>query len=257
MKILLTNDDGIDSPGLKALQHEIERVGGHEIWTVAPDGERSGMSHYITLKDPIKSRMISDRRYCISGSPADCVMTAVLGIMAQRPDIVISGINLGPNLGTDLIYSGTAAAARQAAYMGIPGVAVSINSFGAPWNFQALARFTIRNLEQFAKLFDGHHFININGPADGNLASPVEITHPCYRTYNDRMVQFIAPRGDEYWFLKGAPIDTSNEEGSDWNAVVRGSISVSPIHLHPLNNVIDAEYEAAGFQAPEEIAGTD
>jgi len=252
MRILLSNDDGIDSPGLLALHQEIDRIGGHEVWTVAPDGERSGMSHSITLKDPIKSRKIGERRYCISGTPADCIMTAVLGIMAEKPDIVLSGINLGPNLGTDLIYSGTAAAARQAAYMGIPGVAVSINAFTSPWNFSALARFTVQNLEGFIKLFDGNHFININGPEDGKMNAPIEITHPCYRTYNDRMIQFIAPRGDEYWFLKGAPIDTSDEEGSDWNAVVRGSISVSPVHLHPLNNQVDEEYETAGFKSPGE-----
>ena len=252
MRILLTNDDGIDSPGLEALRHELSKNPEHEIWVIAPDGERSGMSHYITLKEPIKSKNISDRTFSLSGSPADCVMTAVLGIMAEKPDIVLSGINLGPNLGTDLVYSGTAAAARQAAYMGIPGVALSIHAYSGPWNFGALACFAAKNLELFCKFFDRQHFINVNAPHDGKMSAPIEITHPCYRSYNDRMVKFTAPRGEDYWFLKGAPIDNSDEEGSDWNAVVRGSISVSPIHLHPLNNMVDHEYELAQFKSPDQ-----
>ena len=248
MRLLLSNDDGVDSPGLAALQMVLESYGCQEVWVVAPEHEQSGMSHSITLKDPIRSKTLAERRYCISGSPADCIMTAVLGIMPEKPDIVLSGINLGPNLGTDLVYSGTAAAARQAAYMGIPGVAVSINAFGPPWNFQALAEFVAGNLKAFVEIFDGQHFVNINGPESGNLDSPVEITHPCYRTYNDRMVRYIAPRGDEYWFLKGAPIETSSEDGSDWDAVKRGAISISPIHLQPLNNLIDEHYGTIFFR---------
>lgn len=254
MRVLLSNDDGIDSPGLAALARRVEAA-GHELWVVAPDGERSGYSHSITLKDPIRSRTVGERRYSLSGTPADCVMAAVLGIMADKPDIVLSGINLGPNLGTDLIFSGTAAAARQAAYMGIPGVAVSVNAFGPPWHFDVLADFVVGHLGEFVRLFDGEHFVNVNGPGEMKAQAGVEVTHPCYRTYNDRMEKFSAPRGDDYWFLKGAPIDTSGEEGSDWDAVRRGNISLSPIHLHPLCNAIDREYEAAGFRPPEGGAG--
>jgi 5'-nucleotidase len=252
VRVLLSNDDGVDSPGLAAVHAAFAALPDTELWVVAPEREQSGMSHSITLKDPIRSKCLGERRYAISGSPADCVMTAVLGIMPQRPDLVVSGINLGPNLGTDLIYSGTAAAARQAAYMGIPGVAVSINAFGPPWNFDALAVFVAGNALHFIEQFDGQHFVNINGPASGSMESPVEVTHPCYRTYNDRMVKYTAPRGEEYWFLKGAPIDNSDEPGSDWNAVERGSISISPIHLHPLNNLIDDHYRTIFFRRPDD-----
>lgn len=250
MRILLTNDDGYGSPGLLAMEEALQDLSGHEVWVIAPDSERSGQSHAITLKDPIRSRCKSERHYDISGTPADCVMTAVLGIMPQRPDIVLSGINLGPNLGTDITYSGTAAAARQAAYMGICGVAMSLNTFEAPYRFAPLARFVASNLATFVELFDREHFLNINGANDGNMDAPLEITHPCFRAYNDRMIRFEAPRGDDYWFLKGSPIDTSDEPGSDWNAVNRGSLSLSPIHLHPLNNRIDQEYNEARFTMP-------
>jgi 5'-nucleotidase len=174
-------------------------------------------------------------------------MTAILGIMPQAPDIVVAGINHGPNLGTDITYSGTAAVARQAAYMGVPGVAVSIDGFDGPWHFDPVATFVAAHLHDFVDLFDGHHFVNVNAPNLPNLTVPVEITHPCRRMYNDRMIRFHAPRGEDYWFLKGSPIDTSDETGSDWNAISRGSISLSPIHLHPMNYLVHEQYRQRRF----------
>jgi 5'-nucleotidase len=123
MRILLTNDDGISSKGLQVLKEELERSRPEaDIWIVAPDGQRSGQSHSITMKDPIRSRRIAHQQYHSSGSPADCVTTALMGLMEAPPDLIISGINYGPNLGTDLTYSGTAAAARQGTYKGIKRV---------------------------------------------------------------------------------------------------------------------------------------
>lgn len=249
MRVLLTNDDGIDSPGLEALIRDIEAK-GHEVWIVAPDGERSGMSHSITMKDPIRSRKLGERRFGCSGTPADCVILAYLGIMEEKPDIVVSGINLGPNLGTDITYSGTAAAARQAAFMGIPGVAASLDYYNKPLHFDPVSLFVAENLESFVLLFDGHHFVNVNAPNSPNLDIGIEITHPSYRTYNDRLVRYTAPRGEDYWFWKAAPIQTKEETGSDYDAVRRGNISVSPIHLHPQNNLVDEEYAKAVFRSP-------
>jgi len=252
MRILLANDDGFHSPGIVALYDALSASGEHELWIIAPDGERSGMSHYITIKDPIRARKMGERMYEISGSPADCVMTAFLGIMPEKPDMVISGINLGPNLGTDITYSGTVAAARQAVYMGVCGVAVSVNAFEAPWHFEPLARFISGNLQAFLSLHDANHLVNVNGPNSALLDIEAEVTHPCYRAYNDKMTRFVAPRGDEYWFLQGSPIDTSDEEGSDWNAVVRGKISVSPVHIHPLNSTHE-HYGNVQFRSPGSI----
>ncbi len=247
MRILLVNDDGFDSEGLQTLFKRLNLLDKHELWIVAPNGERSGMSHYITLKEPIKSVYRRERCFEISGSPADCVRTAVLGIMPERPDLVLSGINHGPNLGTDITYSGTVAGAREAAYMGIAGVALSINAFSAPWSFEPLADFVGLNLELFAKLSDKQHFLNINAPNETSIYAGVEITHPCLRNYNDQLTRYTGPLGHDYWFVKGAPIDTSAEEGSDWNAVSRGQISLSPIHLHPMNNRVDEVYGKASF----------
>jgi len=118
MRILLTNDDGYASDGIKALA--VALGGEHEVWTLAPDSERSGMSHSMSLRQPLKIRKLAEREYCCSGTPADCVILASHGVLPFSPDVVVSGINRGPNLGTDLVYSGTAAAARQASMNGVP-----------------------------------------------------------------------------------------------------------------------------------------
>ncbi len=248
MIVLLSNDDGIDSPGLDAVHEALEQEWGkdtHEIWVIAPDGERSGQSHSITLKGPIRARKWGPRKYALSGTPADCVITAVLGIMPHKPDLVLSGINVGPNLGTDITYSGTAAAARQAAYMGIPAVALSLGDYKLPFHFSPLARFAAKHLNTFVSLANSDHFLNINAPNDPAEDRVPMITHPCRRMYNDRMVSFSAPRGDVYWFLDGTPIDSDDETDSDWDAVQRGFISLSPIHLHPVKNEIENAYKKA------------
>jgi 5'-nucleotidase len=245
MRILLTNDDGIQSPGLEILREYLEA--DHEVWIVAPNGERSGMSHYLTLKDPVRCRKHSERRYSTSGSPADCTIVALLGIMPEPPDLVLSGINIGPNLGTDLIYSGTAAAARQAALMGYPAIALSLDGFVEPLHFEPLAGFVASNLELLRTLWDEHHFININAPNRPDSEPEVEITKPSRRVYHDMLVSYDSPRGETFFFLDGAPPKAELEAGTDWEAVHRGSISVSPIYLHPLNHFEDDRYYDAKF----------
>ncbi len=247
MKILLTNDDGISSEGLQLLREVLlSDYPQADVWIVAPDGERSGNSHSISLKDAIRSRRLSERQFQTSGSPADCVMTAILGIMDGPPDIILSGINYGPNLGTDLTYSGTAAAARQGAYMNIPSVAISLISTRPPYNFMPLARMVSRNVGGFIRLWDEHHFININGP--GHETGDIRITHPCKRVYKDALHSFEAPDGDQYWFLSGVPDESLEDPGSDQEAVLAGAISISPVHLHPVNNLIDEVYKKAEFK---------
>lgn len=250
MTILLSNDDGIESPGIIALEEALVRHRpGDEIWVVAPDGDRSGRSHSITIREPIRSIQRDERHFAISGTPADCISTAVHGIMGRKPDLVLSGINLGPNLGTDITYSGTAAAARQAAYMDIPAVALSLDSFIRPFHFEALTNFAVRHLETLLKLWDSDHFINVNGPSSPREDLEIRVTHPCRRRYDDSMVKFEAPSKEVFYFLQGLPVDNKDEEGSDWQAVAQDAISVSPIHLHPVIDKVDRRYrEAFGLE---------
>ena len=244
MRVLLTNDDGIDSAGLLALRDALD---GHEVWIIAPDGERSAQSHSITVHDPIRCRRLDERLFSSSGTPADCVIVGLLGIMEEKPDVVLSGINIGPNLGTDIIYSGTVAAARQAAFMGVPGVAVSINSYRPPFHLEPLARFAARHLDRFVALWNPRHLININGPNLAGDVLPVQITYPSWRMYHDQLEEFSSPHGERYYFLNGHPIETPMEKGSDWTAVAEGAISVSPIYLNPIDHHEDEAYRRADF----------
>jgi 5'-nucleotidase len=244
MRILLTNDDGIDSAGLEALRAKLH---GHEVWIVAPDGERSAQSHSITVHDPIRCRELRQTVFATSGTPADCVLVGVLGLLPERPDVVVSGINIGPNLGTDIIFSGTVAAARQAAFMGIPGIALSVNSYSPPFYMDPLAGFLANNLEKLVGLWNPRHLININGPNVDSDQLSVEVTHPSWRMYHDQLEEFRSPRGERYYFLNGHPIDNEMEEGSDWTAVARGKISISPIYLNAVDHHEDEAYKTVDF----------
>lgn len=248
MKILLTNDDGFGSAGLNALLGALD---DHDVCVVAPDGERSGLSHSITLRDPVHFRKMGANAYACGGSPADCVLYSLLGAIDLKPDLVISGINHGPNLGTDIIYSGTAAAARQAALMGTPSVAVS--AMGDPHDIAGLAftpaaEFIARNLDLFLRLWDRNHFLNINVPQPAKASElAVEITRPSMRIYSDSVREFGLTERDRYFLLHGSTAVAKEEDETDWAAVTGGRISVSPIYLHPVNHVEVAAYRNAEF----------
>lgn len=246
MRVLLTNDDGVASPGLFGLREVLEAQ-GHEVWTVAPDGERSGMSNYITLTEAIRCEQVAERTYACSGSPADCVMVALLGAIPVTPELVISGINIGPNLGTDIIYSGTAAGARQAAYKGIPGIACSLDSFTPPLHFNPIATFVATHLSELLDLWNPDHFININAPNIDETDLPVSITRPGVRRYDDTLHQWEPPRGGVYFFVDGTLSHGVPEEGTDWHAVLAGRISISPVLLNPVNHHAEEAYQKASF----------
>jgi 5'-nucleotidase len=229
MRVLLTNDDGVSSAGLSVLRDSL--CDEHEVWTVAPDDERSGTSHAITLRDAVRLRKLDDRSYSCSGSPADCVLYTYLGAIRVIPDVVVSGVNRGPNLGTDIIYSGTAAAARQAALMGYPAVAVSATFPLTDRSFALAAEFVRLNLANLVRRWQTDTFWNINVPGAGNL--DVKPAEPARRVYNDTLIEFAAPNGDCYMFLKGTVSEGVSKGGTDWDIVRSGNIAVSPIHLHP------------------------
>lgn len=246
MRVLVTNDDGIESPGLRAIVDRLSHE--HEVWVVAPENERSGTSHSISLHGAVRIRELESRWYSCDGTPADCVLFSFLGAIPVQPDVVVSGVNLGPNLGTDLIYSGTVAAARQAALMGHPAIAISVDSLLPPFHFTAACEFTEHNLALIVERWSDDHFLNINFPNVDQSNYRVVITHPSRRIYRDKVVSFVAPNRDVYYFLEGSQIESSADEGSDWAAVSRGEVSVSPVFLHPINHVNHAVYEDVVFR---------
>lgn len=231
MKILVTNDDGLSSEGIKILADVLSRH--HTVWVIAPHCNRSGVSHGLTMSDPLRFKEEAERQYSCSGLPADCSHSGALGIMSEMPDVVVSGINRGANLGTDIVYSGTAAAARQAAFAGIPGIAVSLVCDTENWIWEPLASFVLKNLELLCNLCEKDVFVNINAPSALSWQG-VKMTGISHRSYKDGIIVHDAPDGCKYSFLQGGHIETHGDGNSDWDAVQSGYISISRVYAQPV-----------------------
>jgi 5'-nucleotidase len=245
MRILLTNDDGMKSEGLTFLNNRLKS--DHEIWVIAPEHEMSGSSHAVSLKVPIKVRQKSEHEFLVEGTPVDCVLLAFLALVPAEIDMVISGINHGPNLGTDILYSGTVAAARQGALFSKPSCAVSLTGSGGSFNFSEPAEFVARNIELLYKEWSSDHFVNINFPARCKLPVETAITFPSRRIYKDNFATFDAPDGNMYCFLQGDDPDSHDEQDSDFDAISKNKVSISPVLIHPANHEIEAKYQKLNF----------
>jgi 5'-nucleotidase len=237
MRILVTNDDGIDAEGLSVLVQYLsdESFGGknREIVVLAPEGERSGISHAMTLRHPTKVRKLKDSYYSCSGTPADCVIVAGLGVLPWLPDLVISGINRGPNMGTDIIYSGTCGAARQAALAGVPAIAVSCAQYKAPLDYRCSAAFIARNLDGIVEFWKEDSFININCPSADDSERPARWTVPGINRYHDALSCFDGLDGYRYCFLGEGKSERLPNPVADHQAILDGEIALSLIHIHP------------------------
>ncbi|MCD4784641.1 MAG: 5'/3'-nucleotidase SurE [Candidatus Eremiobacteraeota bacterium] len=236
--ILLTNDDGYSSPGIKALARSLRKVA--RVFVVAPDRERSAIGHGLTFFNPIRAHEIRNDDglviYKSDGTPTDCVLLGIHQLMETPPDLVISGINRGANLGDDVTYSGTVGAAMEGAIQAIPSIAVSLNSM-EEFDFESAARFTagIAEILLQKKLPDGV-FLNINIPAiDFSLVKGVEITFQGRSIYHQKIVKRVDPKGNNYYWITGATPDGEPIEGSDFWAVKNNSISITPLHLSLTN----------------------
>jgi 5'-nucleotidase len=238
MNILMTNDDGIDFEWFMPFVEAVRKTGMGDVYVVAPDGNRSGFSHYITfLSAPVRMKKRADRVWACSGAPADCVMMSVLGALDFSVDVVVSGMNRGANLGTDLVYSGTAAAARQAALHHIPAVAFSLDlqydRAAAYW--ENAVKYAADHLAEFTALWRDDVFINVNLPNSPSGADGWEMTFPARRNYDaDTVKIFDAPDHKRYCFMDGGPAETEPEAGSDCDAVARNKAAVTPVFIHPV-----------------------
>lgn len=241
MRLLITNDDGWESPGLQALVSALKPR--HEVWVFAPDRERSGQSHSITLKGPIRVKEQAPQQYSCDGTPADCVILAVKTGFIPLPDVVLSGINLGPNLGTDLIYSGTVAAARQACLMGLPSLALSSANLRGPWDFPGAAEWLGLHLEELLRTQSPGAFWNLNFPVPVPPGTEFQRTVPAMREYHDRIESFLAPGKEHFCFYRGALREREPEEGTDWWAVNRGFVALSLLAAQPLVPSLEENHE--------------
>lgn len=226
-KILVTNDDGVFSEGIKLLAAALEPLG--EVTVVAPDREQSAMGHALTLQRPLRLRQIGERVYSVDGTPTDCVNLGVHWLMKDDPpDLVVSGINFGLNLGDDVTYSGTVSATFEGTLLGIPSVAFS-QEVAQPFSFQAGADFAaglVKILLQNELPKD--LLLNVNFPA-GKFRG-VRLTKLGNRRYHQTVVQKLDPNGREYYWISGTPVWTKST-GTDQDAVSDEYISITPLHL--------------------------
>jgi 5'-nucleotidase len=236
MRVLITNDDGISSPGLVALVRAFDLSA--ETFVVAPEHERSATGHAITLHKPLRAHPAAIpgstvRAWATNGTPADCVALGILDLLeGQRPDVVLSGINVGPNIGRDLTYSGTVSGAMEGAIFGVPSIAVSIGAFRNPI-FAVAAEFAVHLAQAILERgLPEDTLLNVNVP---NLPkaeiSGVAITRQGTKRYVSRVDKRADPRGRPYYWLTGEPAPLPDEEGTDSWALARGRISVTPIGL--------------------------
>lgn len=230
MIALLTNDDGINAGGLLALRKELSKIG--QVWVVAPDREQSATSHSLTLQHPLRISKIEERFCSVDGTPTDAVMLAVHAILKRRPDILISGINHGPNMGDDVSYSGTVAAAMEGTILNIPSIAVSNVNWDAK-HFESAARFA-RRLAKFV-LENGlpkDTFLNVNVPDRKQSVTEYRITRLGKRVYTDVVIEKIDPRGrNYYWIGEQTPIWEKKADDTDFAAIKKGYTSITPLHL--------------------------
>lgn len=235
MRILLTNDDGINARGLQVLISELNSLA--EIYVAAPDRERSGTGHSITVFEPIRvtaTRMTGVKAaWTVGGTPVDCVKLAVNKLIDEKIDLVVSGINHGPNLGTDVLYSGTVSAAAEGVIMGTPSIAVSLNSYEKDMDFAFAARVTRYMVKTIAKKGLGPEtLLNINVPAlNSRNIKGMRITKLGVRNYDNLFDERRDPRGNTYYWLGGGVLEEKQDSDSDVYAAQEGYITITPIRL--------------------------
>jgi 5'-nucleotidase len=227
-RILVTNDDGIYSEGLRKLAEALKSVG--DVTIVAPDREQSAASHALTLNRPLRMLQLKEREWIVDGTPTDCVNLAVLKLLRdERPDIVVSGINFGPNMGDDVTYSGTISAAFEGALLNIPSIAFSA-LVGEGFSFDRCAAFAAK-LTRVA--LDQHRnprvILNVNFPVDAFRG--VRITKLGNRVYTEGVIERLDPRGRKYYWIGGEPPTWHPGEDTDFEAVSDGYVSITPLHL--------------------------
>jgi 5'-nucleotidase len=226
-RILVTNDDGIYSEGLRKLAAVCRELG--EVIIVAPDREQSAASHALTLNRPLRLLEIEKNEWIVDGTPSDCVNLAVLKLLKEhRPDLIVSGINFGPNLGDDVTYSGTISAAFEGALLNIPSIAFSA-LVGPHFSFDRCAAFA-GELTRIAleRHRDPRIVLNVNFPIE---FSGVRVTRLGRRIYSEGVIERLDPRGRKYYWIGGEPPIWHPGEGTDFEAIEAGLISITPLHL--------------------------
>ena len=244
MHYLVSNDDGIEARGIQVLSGRLRKLG--KVTLVAPDTNRSGASNSLTLDAPVRIDEIGERTHRVRGTPTDCVHIALTGLLEKDPDIVVSGINAGANLGDDVIYSGTVAAAMEGRFLGLPALAVSLVLDGRPEHFETAAEAVALMVERLrSDPLPADTILNINVPdipwAD---VRGFEVTRLGHRHRAEPVIKMDDPRGRPMYWIGQAGEGDDAGPGTDFDAVARGFISVTPIHV-----------DLTRYQALDQVSG--
>lgn len=249
VNVLLTNDDGINGEGLIRLKEALEKLKHINIITIAPDQERSASSHRITIFEPLILKEVQKNTYTLNGTPADCVKVALEGFLKEKIDIIVSGTNNGPNMGADVFYSGTVAAAREGAIHNIPAIAFSIDGYGHEKYFDTSSHYAVELFNHILKQdLPNNLLLNINFPnipisdVKGN-----KVTILGNRVYHDQVIERTAPFGWKYFWFGGDLPGYTPKENSDFEAVNNNYISITPLQLDQTDYTFIEELEKWKF----------
>jgi 5'-nucleotidase len=233
-RILVTNDDGINAPGLRILERVARALSG-DVWVVAPETNQSGASHSLTMHRPLRIRKVSRRRFAIDGTPTDCVLLALQTVIKNGAvDLVLSGINHGANLGEDVTYSGTIAAAMEATLFNVPAIALSQSCRnGHPVKWATAEQYAPDVISRLlSENWQKDLLMNVNFPDCGaGSVKGMQVTAQGKRKLGDELLERIDPRGEPYVWIGGLRVEEGFQDGTDLQAVAEGYISVTPIHM--------------------------
>jgi len=236
-RILISNDDGFDSPGIRKLEAIAKKL-AKEVWLVAPETEQSAAGHSLTLRSPLRIKKISENHFTVNGTPTDCVMLAMNKIMKDhRPDLMLSGINKGSNIGEDMTYSGTIAAAMEATLFGIPAIALSQevieDTINNKMSWSAAEAYTAKVINKVTSVtWPRDVLINVNfPPVPKTKVTGIEITREGRRKIGDEIIESSDPRGEPYYWIGAQQHSGRYPAGTDLAAIQNGAVSVTPLSL--------------------------
>jgi len=232
MRVLVSNDDGVEAPGIVVLARTLSAAG--EVIVVAPDRDRSGASNSLTLDQPIRVVKLDDNRFRVAGTPTDCVHLALCGMLDKDPDIVVSGINNSANLGDDVIYSGTVSAAMEGRFLGLPAIAVSlVTAEGSGHHFDSAAQAALAIMQRLVvDPLPADTILNVNVPdRPWHELRGFAVTRLGKRHRSAPCIRQVDPRGRPLWWIGPAGEVDDDGPGTDFNAVRDGYISITPIHV--------------------------